>query len=89
MLAVSAREIAQGVGPFTGSSGTRQSEPVLLRQRQGEQQVTSADCNETLGEPLQKNLRSLGILIEERSRGSKQQVVAIAWLSAHRLFGLR
>jgi hypothetical protein len=34
-------------------------------------------------------LRSLGILIEERSGGGEQQDEAVAWLRSHRLFGLR
>ena len=69
--------------------GTRRSELVLFRERQGAQQVVGADCNVTLGEPLQKNLRPRGILIEECCRGGEQQDVAIAWVRAHGLFGLR
>jgi hypothetical protein len=60
-----------------------------LRERQGAQQVAGADRNVALGKALQKDLRARGILIEERCRGSEQQEVAIAWLRAHRLLGLR
>jgi hypothetical protein len=67
---------------------TRQSELVLLRERQGAQQVAGADRNVALGKTLQKDLRARGILIEERCRGSEQQEVAIARLRAHRLLGL-
>jgi len=42
----------------------------------------------TPGESLQKNLRSLGIPIEERSR-ARAAGRPSARLSAHRLFGLR
>src|SRR5262249_23561803 len=44
--------------------------------------------NETLGEPFQENLRSLGILIEQGSGGGEQQDEAVARMRAHRLFGL-
>ena len=68
---------------------TRQSELVLLRERQGAQQVAGADRNVALGKALQKDLRARGMLIEERCRGGEQQDVAIARLRAHRLLGLR
>src|SRR5271166_4441280 len=68
---------------------TRQSELVLLRERQGAQQVAGVDRNVALGKALQKDLGARGILIEERCRGSEQQEVAIARLRAHRLLGLR
>ncbi len=45
--------------------------------------------NVTLGEPLQENLRPLGVLIKERRGRGEQQDEAIAWLRAHGLFGLR
>ena len=83
----------QGAEPIRKPMGfqhrTRQSELVLLRERQGAQQVAGADRNVALGKALQKDLRARGILIEERCRGSEQQEVAIARLRAHRLLGLR
>ena len=59
-----------------------------MRERQGAQQVAGADRNVALGKALQKDLRTRGLLIEERCRGSEQQEVAIARLRAHRFLGL-
>jgi len=50
--------------------------------------VVSAYRNVALGEPLEKDLRSLGILIQERGCGGEQQDHTIARLRAHCLFGL-
>jgi hypothetical protein len=61
----------------------------LFRERQRTQQVVRANRNITFREPLEENLRSLGILIEERSGGGEQQDEAVAWLRPHRLFGPR
>ena len=69
--------------------GTRQSKLVLFREHQGAQQVVGLYRNVTLGEPLQENLRPLGILIKERRGRGEQQDEAIARLRAHGLFGLR
>ena len=60
-----------------------------LRERQRVQQMVTAYGDVTLGEPLQKNLRPVGFLVEYGSRGGEQQDVAIARLRTHGLFGLR
>ena len=69
--------------------GAPRCELALFRERQGAQQVVRADRDVSLGEPLQKDLRALRILIEEGSRGGEQQDDAIAGLGADRLLGLR
>ena len=88
-----ARKILQGVesiGELLGlKQRARQPKLALFRERQRTQQVVIANRNIAFREPLQENLRSLGILIEERSGGGEQQDKAVAWLRSHRLFGLR
>src|SRR5215207_10425024 len=85
--------MAQGVEavaePMGFQDGTRRCELVLLCQSQGAQQVIDAGRNVALGKPLEKNLRSLGLMVEEGSGGGEQQDEAIAWLRVHRLLGER
>ena len=87
------RENSEGVEsisePMGFQHGSRRFQLAPLRKRQSAQQMVTADGDVALGEPLQKNLRSVGFLIENRSCGRKQQDVAIARLCAHRLFSLR
>ena len=87
------RKILQGVEsigePVGFQHGTRRFEPVTLCERQGVQQMVATYGDVTLGETLEKNLRSAGFLIQNGGRGREQQDVAIARLRAHRLFGLR
>ena len=75
--------------PMGFQHGSRRFQLAPLRKRQSAQQMVTANGDVALGEPLQKNLRSVGLLIEDGSRGCKQQDVAIARLCAHRLFSLR
>jgi hypothetical protein len=66
---------------------TRRQEPVLLRERQGTQQVAGIDRNVALAEALHKNLCAGRILIQQRCCSGEQQDMPIAGLRAHRLFG--
>ncbi len=88
-----AGKVHQGVEPvgepMRFEQGTRRSELVLSRERQGAQQVVGADREVTLGEPLQKNLRPLGTAVEQRGGGGEQQDGAVARVCAHGRFGLR
>lgn len=67
----------------------RQRKPVLLRERQGAQQVIGVDQHKALGEALEKLQRPLVISIEEGCDGCKQQNVSIARLCPDSLFGDR
>ena len=75
--------------PMGFQHGPRRSKLALFREHQSAQQVVGRYRNVPLGEPLQENLRPLGVPIEERSRRREQQNQAIARLRAHGLFGLR
>jgi hypothetical protein len=75
--------------PMGFQHGPRRSKLVLFGENQGAQQVVSFYHKVAFGESLQKNPCSLGILVEERGSGGEQQDGAIAWLSAHGVFGLR
>src|SRR5262245_21994500 len=78
----------ESIGELMGfQHRARQPKLALFREHQGTEQVVSADRNIAFGEPLQENLRSLGIPIEERSGRGEQQEEAVAWLRSHRLFG--
>ena len=79
----------QFVSPWASSTERADLELVLLRERQGAQQMAAVDRNVALGKALQEDLRAPRLLIEERRRGGEQQDVAIARLRAHGFFGLR
>src|SRR5262249_53822620 len=87
-----ARKDLQGVEPVSKpicfQHGSRRCKVVPFLEHQGTQEVVRRYRNETLGEPFQENLCSLGILIEQGSGGGEQQDEAVARMRAHRLFGL-
>ena len=68
---------------------SRQHELVLLRERQGAEQVVGIHQDKALGEALQEFQRTLGISIKQRRSCREQQEVSVARPCLHCLLGDR
>ena len=82
---------AQSVEPLREPMGfeqrTGRQQPVLLRERQGVEQVPGIDRDVAFAETLEKDLGPCRFLVKQSARSGEQQDMSIAWVRAHRLLG--
>jgi hypothetical protein len=78
------KSIGQVMG---GQHRARQAELVLLRQRQGMEEMEAAFRNVALREPLEKNLGSNRVLSNQGRGSGKQEDRAITRMRLHRTLG--